>query len=274
MRTAHYSINGREITYDIHGETHFGDNVILLNGADDLSKGAPWHLEGYCVKEFLDEDRMHFIRVGIQSEIKRRLEVATGRLIKDFSLERYHYFCAEPSVHFSVVNSLKFCLPIETFPIDWRLLDVRISEICGVSVTAKHAEKIASSRFCLRIVRPNATMDNNPPHRDVWIDRLRDAINIYVPLAGNDENSSLSLIPRSHFWTEQEVERTKQGAVINGIAYTVPCAVSAKKGLHLIRPQVHPNQVLVFSPYLIHGGAVNLNPDTTRVSLEIRFWRK
>jgi len=34
------------------------------------------------------------------------------------------------------------------------------------------------------------------------------------------------------------------------------------------------NQVLVFSPYLIHGGAVNLNSNETRISIEIRLWKK
>jgi len=31
---------------------------------------------------------------------------------------------------------------------------------------------------------------------------------------------------------------------------------------------------MVFTPYAIHGGGVNFSPDTTRVSLEIRLWRK
>ncbi len=31
--------------------------------------------------------------------------------------------------------------------------------------------------------------------------------------------------------------------------------------------------MLLFSPYLIHGGAANREPDRTRVSLEMRFWR-
>lgn len=42
----------------------------------------------------------------------------------------------------------------------------------------------------------------------------------------------------------------------------------------MVRPDVGPRQGMVFSPYLIHGGAINLEPDLTRVSLEVRFWRK
>ena len=42
----------------------------------------------------------------------------------------------------------------------------------------------------------------------------------------------------------------------------------------MTRPDPNPDEVLVFSPYLIHGGAVNLNEDMTRVSLEMRLWRR
>jgi ectoine hydroxylase-related dioxygenase (phytanoyl-CoA dioxygenase family) len=41
-----------------------------------------------------------------------------------------------------------------------------------------------------------------------------------------------------------------------------------------IRPDPKIGEVLVFSPYLIHGGSVNLNDDTTRISIEVRLWRK
>jgi ectoine hydroxylase-related dioxygenase (phytanoyl-CoA dioxygenase family) len=40
------------------------------------------------------------------------------------------------------------------------------------------------------------------------------------------------------------------------------------------RPDPQAGEVLVFSPYLIHGGAMNFNSDVTRLSLEMRFWRK
>ena len=43
--------------------------------------------------------------------------------------------------------------------------------------------------------------------------------------------------------------------------------------LTLERPNPGLNEVLVFSPYLIHGGAFNQQTDATRVSLEMRFWR-
>ena len=33
------------------------------------------------------------------------------------------------------------------------------------------------------------------------------------------------------------------------------------------------SELLVFSPYLIHGGGVNFQGTVTRASLEARFWR-
>jgi hypothetical protein len=57
------------------------------------------------------------------------------------------------------------------------------------------------------------------------------------------------------------------------MTFTVPSVVGAAHPLVLERPNPGLNEVLVFSPYLIHGGAFNQQTDRTRVSLEMRFWR-
>ena len=57
------------------------------------------------------------------------------------------------------------------------------------------------------------------------------------------------------------------------MTFTVPSVVGAAFPLTLERPNPGPNEVLVFSPYLIHGGGFNQQVDRTRVSLEMRFWR-
>jgi ectoine hydroxylase-related dioxygenase (phytanoyl-CoA dioxygenase family) len=107
----------------------------------------------------------------------------------------------------------------------------------------------------------------------VWIDRLRNAVNIYAPLCGSTNKSSLPLISGSHFFKESEIERTAQGALLNGIKYTVPCVTTVNgETPRLLRPQVLENEVMLFSPYLVHGGAYNFEMDRTRMSLEIRFW--
>ena len=55
--------------------------------------------------------------------------------------------------------------------------------------------------------------------------------------------------------------------------FTVPSVVGAAYPIALERPDPGRNEVLVFSPYLIHGGAYNQQPDRTRASFEMRFWR-
>ena len=70
-----------------------------------------------------------------------------------------------------------------------------------------------------------------------------------------------------------QIERTVEGARVNGIVFTVPSGVGATHPIALERPDPGPNEVLVFWPCLIHGGAYNQQPDRTRVSLEMRFWR-
>ena len=43
--------------------------------------------------------------------------------------------------------------------------------------------------------------------------------------------------------------------------------------MDFIRPRIMDNDVMVFSPYMIHGGGPNFS-NKTRVSLEMRFWKK
>ena len=42
----------------------------------------------------------------------------------------------------------------------------------------------------------------------------------------------------------------------------------------MICPNPSPTQLMLFSPYLIHGCSFNNNDDVTRISVEIRFIKK
>ncbi len=83
----------------------------------------------------------------------------------------------------------------------------------------------------------------------------------------------MPLVRGSHRWKESQIECTVEGARVNGMTFTVPSVVGAAYPLALERPDPGPNELLVFSPYLIHGGAFNQQADRTRVSLEMRVWR-
>jgi len=117
--------------------------------------------------------------------------------------------------------------------------------------------------------------DNNPPNSDIWLDILRNAVNIYVPICGSSMSSSLYLLLGSHLAKESEIERTKDGVMLNGTAYTIPCLISYNdKQVVLSRSDVKMNEIMVFSPYLVHGGDYNFQDDLTLISLEARFWIK
>lgn len=272
--TAQYRIDGRAVLLDLTGETVRGPAVSLLQDDDDLTQSASWGSEGFVVKPFLSADEFRCLQDKLVERVRATVQLVRGERLPDFSLDQYHRYCADSQQHLRVVRYLQEHSSLDFFPLDYRLLDRRVSEICGVDVTCGQACNEAAGRFFLRIVRPDAFLDSNPPHRDVWLDRLRDAINIYVPLAGSNALSSLPVIPRSHYWLESELVRTGAGAVIDGVSYTVPSVVGSDHGMDMIRPVVGENEVMVFSPYLVHGGGINFNAGLTRVSLEMRFWRK
>ena len=268
-----YSLDDQAVTTIVEGETLYGGPEVLIEKDDDLSFGTSWAELGYTITRFLDPPLLDQLRRGIRELVKDVLREGDVAVDDSFELETYHLHGGnDPRLHAILVEGIKRGFPLTRLPIDYHIVERRIGEIVGFDVTA-HNKAYGLDVFNMRIVRP-ASPDNNPLHRDVWLDRLRNAINIYVPLAGSDEHSSLPLVPGSHRWSEDAIARTAAGAKLNGFTYTVPAVVGAKHPLRLVRPNPGPDEILIFSPYLIHGGAANHNGDRTRASLEMRFWRR
>jgi len=266
-------LNGKPFSYAVDGRSAYGSEEVLLEQDEDLLSKTPWADRGYGVVPFLAPPLVERLRRGIRSMVKGFLEEIGIRKLGRFDLEKYHAFLKDPAGnHQRITERIRNGFPLEMFPIPFKQVTDRIGEICRVPLQPRNPMTKAEL-FCIRIIRPG-TNDFNPPHRDVWLDRLRNAVNLYVPIAGSNERSSLPLVTGSHRWKESEIQRTSRGAQVNGVSYTVPAVTGAKKKIRMIRPNPAGNEVLVFSPYLIHGGAANLNPDTTRVSLEIRLWRR
>lgn len=261
-----------QVTFTVEGDAAFGPPQVLLDGDDNLIAGRPWAGDGFTVAPFLMPDEFARLAEGIRLTLRRRIEGAGIPAPADFALERYHDVVTSDDAHAAVSAFGPWCHPVGDLGVPVETINQRVSEILGlrVSTTPPHTE--FPEHFCYRVVRPRSR-DNNPPHRDVWLDRLRHAVNIYVPFAGSTPRSSLPLVRGSHRWKESEIERTVEGATVNGMTFTVPSVVGAAYPLRLERPDPQLNQVMVFSPYLIHGGAFNQQPDRTRVSLEMRFWR-
>lgn len=274
VRKMKYSINGKIAQLEISGEARPGKDLCLLDRDDDLTQDCSWQNQGFFVAPMLERELFDALHRGVGNFLREAL-MKSGCEVEDdeFSLERYHEYCPDQKKHLEVIEFLRRRASIENFPIDRCILDEMASKLCGKAVSCKVDNLIAAGYFFIRLVRPAPYRDNNPPHKDAWLDHLRNGLNLYLPLAGSDENSSLSLLPGSHFWKESVIPRSETDAKVNGVNYSVPSVVMADGALKMLRPEVKLGEGMLFSPYLIHGGAVNFNTDKTRVSLEMRFWR-
>lgn len=267
-----YKLGDKEIELELIGDTHIGNDEVLLLQDENLIEKTTWNNEGYSIEKFVNDEDFSLIKEGLTKLVSEKIIEAGGKIDTNFTLENYHLY-VDNSLHLKVAKLIQSGWNVVQLPIDISKINKRISDIIGINVTTK-AKHVDMNNFFLRIVRPQNFQDNNPPHRDVWLDRLRDAVNIYAPICGSNEKSSLGLFPGSHLLKESEIERTAEGANLNGTSYTVPCVISIKgEQPHLLRPDPKENQVMLFSPYMVHGGGYNFNENTTRMSLELRFWK-
>ena len=267
MKTVRMWVGGEAIDYDVEGETCVGGDEVLLDRDDNVIRDAPWSAEGFSVAPFATDDEYRTLVGGMRRLIFDLAQPHLPMAFDEFELENYHRWVHSNDVHLKIAYGNRDGFALDRLPIDGALIERRVSEICG-------ADLLSMGVFCVRIVRPQMRSDNNPPHRDVWLDRLRNAVNIYLPIAGSNDRSSLPILPGSHLWRESDIERTVAGGKVQGNTYSVPAVTGGKQPIRMIRPDPKANELMVFSPYLIHGGGVNLNEDTTRMSLEMRFRRR
>jgi len=273
-RTERFFINDYPLDLLIEGPTTFGQNCILLHEDDDLTRDTNWANKGYLVLPLPQNFDLTGLMQRVTDIVKQTLFEAGAASLDGFTLENYHlYVGGNERIHLNVAKRLSRGLSLDQLPFHYSQLDDISSNACGVKVSCSHEDKISANRFCIRLVRPKSKTDYNPPHKDVWLDRLTGALNMYLPLAGSNSKSSLPILPGSQFWKESAIERTAEGAKVNGATYSVPCVVGGKEPMQLIRPEVATGEAMFFTPHLIHGGGANQNEATTRVSLEMRFWR-
>lgn len=267
------TINGTRIQYLVKGTPFVHqDDSVLANQQDSLAEHTPWNKAGFVIQPlFENEVYSHFLN-DLQALLIRLMEEAGIGLPNGFSLDRYHEVIGNDySKHLQVVEKTKL-VDASRLPVPFNTIERRVSEICGIDVMSKkpyNGERV----FHFRIIRPSEG-DFNPLHKDVWQEENEGAINLYFPIVGSNEKSSLIIAEGSHLLPEDTFVRSAEGASMGNIKFNVPGLMSSKVPLNFVRPNPQGNEVLVFSPYLIHGGAANLNVSTTRVSLEMRFWRR
>lgn len=266
-----YEVNHRTLHYHAEGERITGPETVLLDKSIDLTQKTSWSTPGFTIERLFEEDLYARFESSVKDILFRRWKKVGLQIPGNFEPDQYHTLISDYASHLSVIDQTKL-LSVSDFPVDIRLLEKRISEICNEPLEVKNPFD-NQSIFHFRIIRPN-TNDNNPLHRDVWLEDYKDCINLYIPVAGSNEDSSIILIPASHRWPDSLIERTKGGALINGVKFNVPAVTGIHTSFQAIRPNPGRNEVLVFSPYLVHGGAVNLHPSKTRISAEIRLWKR
>lgn len=266
-----YTVDNEVFSYIAEGDTQWGNEKVLLHDATNLLEKLPGTKQGFVIEKlFLDEEYRKF-KTAVHHLVRRLWQAAGLDVPDDFALDQYHTLVRNSQSHFAALDKTKL-LQTEIFPGGISILEDRISAICGVPLKA-HNPFDDQRIFHFRVVRPNSK-DNNPLHRDVWLEDFDNCINLYIPVAGSSKLSSLIIIPGSHYWPESKVERTIHGAIINGTKFNVPAVTAIQGSYATARPDPRENEVLVFSPYLIHGGSVNLDLNKTRISIEIRLWKK
>ena len=247
---------------ELYSKNTWGENYTILDNDVNLLKKTDFDESGYKIFNIQNYNDL------LQRFIRNEIKFITN---KEINLSNYHNEITDEE-HKKILNSMpykKAMYPdVEEFCV---YLEKYISDIVGEPI------KIFNDDIWFRICRPTSINDNdfNPCHRDVYLDFYRNILNIYLPVVGSDENSSLKIQPGSHKWNECDLMVTKGGAYfpLTNKKYSVDAIVASKKPINMVRPNPNEEQMMLFTPYLIHGCADNTNDYTTRISLEIRFIR-
>jgi hypothetical protein len=266
-----YKVNETWLSYEAQGERTTGRDEVLLQTAEDLTANTNWSSTGYTIEKLFTDSDYKLFKQQVHQLLLSLWRTAGLYVSDDFILDQYHTLVTEPNTHLKAIDQTKL-ISTSLFPLSIAEIEKRISTIFNTPLEVLNPYD-GQSVFHFRIIRPKSG-DNNPLHRDVWLEDYANCINLYIPIAGSDSHSSLILIPGSHHWPESKVERTRAGALINGVKFNVPAVTAINVPYSVERPSPGENEVLIFTPYLIHGGAVNLNDQTTRISIELRLWKK
>lgn len=269
-----YKIDNKRYVFPCNAHTFKGKNEVLINKGVNLLDNTNFNKFGYKVVNFKNFFSHSSLKNYISSYIKKIIEKELNFKIRKFDLKNYHKY-VDQKTHFKILKKLSKGIKFSNL-FSRSKIEKFMSHILNKNVSTlnkRYRKKINPNVFFVRIIRPTK-YDFNPPHRDVYFDMYRSAINIYIPISGSNKKSSLPIFPGSHIMNESSIERTSLNSSFNNFKFSVPIILKTSPALKLIRPNPKNNQLMIFSSYLIHGGAKNENKNITRVSVELRFWRK
>ncbi len=267
-------IDNDPFSFNVSGSFFKGKPEVLYQSHGNILENTEWESKGFKIISAFSDIEFELLNNSIKKNILKGIKLADINISeKDFNIENYHKYITNQEDHLKVINHTKN-LKNEDFDLDFEKLASKFSSYTNTKLTP-YIKQLQSSHIQIRISRPNS-LDINPPHRDGYLDYWKNILNIWIPIAGCNENSSLPIIEGSHLIPEDQIIRTKaKGAYINGNQYYVPCIIKTTTGpFEMFRPNPKKNEALIFSPFLIHGAAINKNEDTTRIALELRFDKK
>jgi hypothetical protein len=268
-----YTINGERHSIDVTGspEYVYGKDEVLSTQDNDITYGTDWYEDGYKVLPFVTAEEFHVLRNEISGVVERILQ-STGVDTSGFELEKYHHYVPDDEAHLAVVGRTRD-LFAEDFNLSTRDIINKIEGATGFELTDIAPGSGARMHIIVRINRPRST-DYNPPHKDSYEDPTARFLNIWIPICGVNDRSSLPMAPGSHLLPEHKILRTMDGGVVAGKKYRVRSIASWDGRSDLHRAQVKNGELLIFSCHLIHGIAFNDQDDQTRVALEFRLFRR
>jgi hypothetical protein len=266
--------------FKIDGVSHevdFGDAVfsvggsqVLSNAESDIAYGQDWYEQGFKVLDFLEPIEFTALFNGVT----RCVEELVGA--KGFQLDKYHQYVQDDETHYKVVEMTRNLFPEDfDFPL-WEMLQ-NLETLFGFPLSDIDPDTGKKLHMVLRINRPHSN-DFNPPHKDIYqaLDEYAEIpkiVNLWIPIAGVSSQSMLPVAPGSHLLPESKILRTLDGGRMNGNQYRVRNVKRWGGGNEMQRPTIQYGQVLAFSPFIVHGCAVNNQEDATRVSLECRLFQ-
>ncbi|MFT4033693.1 MAG: phytanoyl-CoA dioxygenase family protein [Siphonobacter sp.] len=272
MDDCQMTIDGQPFSFEIEGEFFWGKDEVLFEVKNNVIEYTDWLAKGYAVMNLFTPTEFEGLTQTITAILKRIGADLGVVLPSDFKSEHYHHYFSNPALHQQVIQRTRF-LTYRDFELDFQDLCNRVAAFIGHPLQLENP-LLDEEIVILRISRPQ-TLDINPLHRDGYLEIWANVLNLWIPLAGCNQQSSLPVLPGSHLTNEKDVCRSlPKGAKINGLSYHVPGIVGLRDGIELIRPNPACGQALVFTPFLIHGAAINQNMDQTRLSLELRFCKK
>jgi hypothetical protein len=273
---AEFIIDGQPLELDISGSGGFGYGKAerLSTPATDATADQAWYEDGFHVYRFLGDEEFAALRDGV-ADCVRGIVARQGIDTGGFSLETYHRYVTTDEQHLAVVRLTRDLFPPD-INFDVASIVGKLAKLMGHGLTDIYPGTDDRIHIIVRIIRPHRT-DFNPPHKDVyeWDEQYvhPPMVNFWIPLVGVTGQSALPIAPRSHLIPEDRVYRTIEGGYIAGKRYRVRCVLNWDGSNELHRVEISEGEVLVFSPYLIHGCGVNLQGDATRVALEFRLFR-